>query len=66
MTEYEFTIECFHLNSREELESALMEGPTQSDLDNSGGLTETQWVDAVKHAIRMLDGDVGDSYRIAR
>ena len=57
MTRYEFALECYHLNSREELEGALMEGPTQSDLDNAG-LDEDDWIEAVKDAIKMIEGSL--------
>ena len=54
MTKYEFTIECYNLNSKAELEDALRDGPTQSDLDNAG-LDEDDWTDAVKDALKMIE-----------
>ena len=57
MTKYEFTIECYNLNSKAELEDALRDGPTQSDLDNAG-LDEDDWIEAVKDAIKMIEGSL--------
>ena len=54
MYTYEFTLECYNLNSKQELEDALRYGPTQSDLDNAG-LDEDDWIDAVKDAIKMIE-----------
>ncbi len=51
-----FAEECYNMNTIEELENALAEGPDACDMAN-WDLTEEEWEQQIKAAIKELKDD---------